>query len=92
MIVAISRFRLPREAADRLEARFKERSRRVDTHPGFLGLEILRSPGEQSEFLFMTRWESRDALKEYLRSEDFKLAQANSSQDAEFSMYEVVAT
>jgi heme-degrading monooxygenase HmoA len=92
MIVAISRFRLSREEADRIQARFQERSRRVDGHAGFLGLEVLRSPGEQPEFLLVTRWDSREALKDYLRSEDFKRVQALGGQlDSEFNWYEVVA-
>jgi heme-degrading monooxygenase HmoA len=92
MIVAISRFRLSREEADRIQGRFQDRSRRVDTHVGFLGLEVLRSPGEQPEFLLVTRWESREALKGYLKSEDFRRVQSlGGSLDAEFTWYEVVA-
>jgi heme oxygenase (mycobilin-producing) len=89
VIVAISRFRAEGDHADRIADRFRSRSRRVDLHQGFLGLEVLRS---KSEFLLLTRWETRDALKSYLRSEDFRAVHAQGeTEQAEFATYEVVA-
>jgi len=91
MIVAISRFRPPSDQAEGLVARFQERSRLVDRHEGFLGLEILRSFERQPEFLLVTRWRDRDALRAYLQSPDFQVAKAASvAEDATFAMYEVV--
>lgn len=92
MIVAISRFRPPTEQAEHLVARFQERSGLVDRHKGFLGLEVLRSFERQPEFLLVTRWRDKDALRAYLQSEDFKTAKAASAaqEDATFAMYEVV--
>ncbi|HLK98952.1 MAG TPA: antibiotic biosynthesis monooxygenase family protein [Myxococcaceae bacterium] len=91
MIVAISRFRPPSDQAEHLVARFQERSRLVDQHKGFLGLEILRSFERQPEFLLVTRWKDRDALRAYLQSPDFQVAKAASvAEDATFAMYEVV--
>ena len=91
MIVAISRFRPPPEQAERLVARFQERSRLVDQHAGFLGLEVLRSFERQPEFLLVTRWRDKDALRAYLQSQDFQVAKAASvADDSTFAMYEVV--
>ena len=91
MIVAISRFRPPSDQAEHLVARFQERSRLVDQHEGFLGLEILRSFERQPEFLLVTRWKDREALRAYLQSPDFQVAKAASvAEDATFAMYEVV--
>ncbi|HEX8704785.1 MAG TPA: antibiotic biosynthesis monooxygenase family protein [Myxococcaceae bacterium] len=91
MIVAISRFRPPSDQAEHLVARFQERSRLVDGHEGFLGLEVLRSFERQPEFLLVTRWRDRDALRAYLQSPDFQVAKAASvADDATFAMYEVV--
>jgi heme-degrading monooxygenase HmoA len=91
MIVAISRFRPTSDQAEHLVARFQERSRLVDQHQGFLGLEILRSFERQPEFLLVTRWKDRDALRAYLQSPDFQVAKAASvAEDATFAMYEVV--
>jgi hypothetical protein len=78
MIVAISRFRPPAEQAEQLVARFQERSRLVDRHEGFPGLEVLRSFERQPEFLLMT-------------PPDFQVAKAASvAEDSTFAMYEVV--
>ena len=91
MIVTINRFRASAEQARELEEAFRERSRRVDGHEGFLGLEVLRSFEPEPEFLLVTRWRDREALRAYLQSEDFKAVKAASArQDATFSMYEVV--
>ena len=75
MIVAISRFRPPPSRPSSLVARFQERSRLVDGHEGFLGLEVLRSFERQPEFLLVTRWRDRDALRAYLQSQDFQVGQ-----------------
>ncbi len=91
MIVAISRFRAPTEETEALVARFQQRARRVDAHEGFLGLEVLRSFEPVPEFLLVTRWRDREALRAYLQSEDFRTTKAASTaQDSTFSMYEVV--
>ena len=93
MIVAISRFRPAPEEADRLVARFQERTRRVDAYEGFLGLEVLRS-FERSPELLVTRWRDRDAMRAYFQSEDFQRAKEASAEQegATFAIYEVVGT
>lgn len=89
MIVAVSRFRAEGARAEAIAERFRGRSRLVDRHEGFLGLEVLRS---RSEFLLMTRWETRAALKSYLRSDDFRAVhRRGETEDAEFTTYEVLA-
>ncbi len=91
-IVTINRFRASAEEAQRLEAAFRERPRRVDQYEGCLGVEVLRSYEPEPEFLLITRWRDRECLKAYFQSEDFKAIRAASArQDASFSMYEVVA-
>ncbi|NVJ27354.1 MULTISPECIES: antibiotic biosynthesis monooxygenase family protein [Myxococcus] len=94
MIVAISRFRPAPEEVERLIARFQERARRVDTHDGFLGLEVLRSFERSPELLLVTRWRDREAMRSYFQSEDFRRAkEASAEQDgATFAIYEVVGT
>jgi heme-degrading monooxygenase HmoA len=93
MIVAISRFRPPPADAARLVEQFQARTRAVDGHPGFLGLEVLRSFEPTPEFLLITRWADREALRAYMKSEDFRTVKAQSSaQDASFAMYELVAS
>jgi len=94
MIVAISRFRAAPQEAERLVARFQERSRLVDTHEGFLGLEVLRSFEPTPELLLVTRWRDKEAMRAYFQSEDFRRAKAASAnqEGATFAFYEVVGT
>jgi len=93
MIVAISNFTVTKEEAELIAARFSRRSRKVDRHRGFLGLDVLsKTTGRGTTFMLMTRWTSREALRAYLTSEDFRAVHAQSSeQQADFAVYEVVA-
>lgn len=93
MILAISNFSVSNNEAQSIAARFQARSRKVDRHRGFLGLEVLcKKSGSTTTFMLMTRWISREALRSYLKSEDFRAVHADSrEQEAEFAVYEVVA-
>jgi heme-degrading monooxygenase HmoA len=92
MIVAVSRFQVQPEQRDALAARFAARSRLVDRHEGFLGLEVLCSRGKSPEFLLITRWASREAMRAYMTSADFRqVHQSNEDEGADFHLYDVVA-
>jgi heme oxygenase (mycobilin-producing) len=93
MIVAISNFTVTNEQAESIAARFSRRSRNVDRHCGFLGLDVLSKRTAQStSFILMTRWTSREALRAYLKSDDFRAVHAESSeQAADFAVYQVIA-
>jgi len=92
MVVAISNFIVNQEEAQQLAARFCRRSRKVDQHAGFLGLEMLsRVTHRGTSFLLMTRWTTREALRAYLTSEDFTAVHQESiERNADFAVYEVV--
>lgn len=92
MVVAISSFTVNNEEAQALAARFSRRSRKVDGHEGFLGLDVLSRVTRQGTcFLLVTRWITREALRNYLTSEDFRAVHRESAeQDADFAVYEVV--
>ena len=93
MVVAVSRFKVEPSQREDLAARFLARSRLVDAHAGFLGLEVLCSRGSTPEFLLITRWASREAMRAYLTSADFRAVHANSEeQGAEFQLYDLVAS
>ena len=93
MIVAISNFTVANEQASSIAARFSRRSGKVDRHDGFLGLDVLsRRTGRGTTFVLMTRWTSREALRAYLKSADFRAVHQNSTeQAADFAVYDVVA-
>ena len=62
MFVSHSEIQIPAADVEPLERAFRERARRVDGHPGFLGLELLREVGNRGRYLLVTRWESREDL------------------------------
>jgi heme-degrading monooxygenase HmoA len=72
MLVAISRFRVPIYEADAVCARCSARSRRVDSHDAFCGLEVLCTRSSDGEFVLVTRWRDKAALAAYLKSDDFR--------------------
>ena len=63
MFVSHSEIEVEEHGADALERAFRERSRLVDGHPGFLGLELLRDIGRKGNYLLVTRWSSRDDFR-----------------------------
>ena len=50
VFVAISKINIDQEMADELERSFHDRSRKVDSVKGFLGLYFLRSTKNPNEF------------------------------------------
>jgi heme-degrading monooxygenase HmoA len=92
MVVAVSRFKVEPGQRDAIAARFSQRSHLVDAHEGFLGLEVLCSRSTSPEFLLITRWASREALRAYLTSDDFRKVHSGNEEDgADFHLYDVVA-
>ena len=92
MVVAVSRFKVEPGQRAALAERFAARSRLVDSHEGFLGLEVLCSRSSAPEFLLITRWASREHLSAYLKSQDFRQVHtSNEDEGADFHLYDVVA-
>jgi heme oxygenase (mycobilin-producing) len=93
MVIAVSNFTVANDEATSLGARFCARSRKVDRHAGFLGLEVWsRKNAGGTTFMLMSRWTCREALRSYLKSQDFRAVHANSTEEqAEFAVYELVA-
>ncbi len=92
-VVAISRFTVSHAAALHIEERFVRRPRLVDQHEGFLGCEVLKTGRDPVTFVLITRWESRERLKTYLQSNDFKLVHAGAKEaGADFNAYEPIRT
>ena len=68
MFVFISHLTVPAEDQGELERHFRERSRLVDSFPGFLYLQLLRPEAGESTHTFLTAWEDREAFRRYMRS------------------------
>lgn len=70
--VAVSHIEVPAGGAAALEAAFRSRLGAVDAWPGFLGLEVLADRRRASHYLMISRWASRSAFLEYMRSPDHR--------------------
>lgn len=70
MFIFISHLAVPEADHIELERHFRERSRLVDGFPGFLYLQLLKPQGGEATHTFLTAWESREAFRRYMRSEE----------------------
>ena len=55
------------EEGERIAGRFKNRMGAVDSHPGFMGFELLKA---EHEYVSVTRWANKQALDEWTASQD----------------------
>ena len=74
--ISISEITVPSAEVDALERAFRERSRRVDGHDGFVGLELLRDIRANGRYVLLTRWRSREDFTAYMKSGDHAHAHA----------------
>jgi heme-degrading monooxygenase HmoA len=74
VFVFISHLTVPTEDHDELERHFRERSGLVDAFPGFLYLQLLSPQSGTATHTFLTAWESRDAFRRYMQSEEHALS------------------
>lgn len=76
MFIFISHLTVPTDDADVLEQHFRDRSRLVDDMPGFLYLQLLRPQAGDATHTFLTAWESRDAMRNYMKSHEHAVSHA----------------
>ncbi len=74
MYVSVSRLRVHADRCDELIAAFQERARLVDSHAGFVDLQVWRSDRDPGEVLMVSRWSDRDAFTTYMKSHDHRLS------------------
>jgi heme oxygenase (mycobilin-producing) len=72
MYVSVSRLRVELDRSDELVAAFRGRARSVESHAGFIDLQVWRSDRDPGEVLMVSRWTDRDAFKSYMRSMDHR--------------------
>ena len=70
--VAISEIAVPIEGAGELEEAFRNRLGVVDGWPGFLGMEVLRHRRKAGRYVMISRWATKQAFAEYMRSADHR--------------------
>lgn len=97
----MSRLRVDPERSDELVAAFRERAGLVESHDGFLDLQVWRSDKDATEVLMVSRWRDREAFRSYMRSADHKVSHGRIAPDLKSAIrlerlehlhtYEVVA-
>lgn len=83
MFVSQSEIDVGANGAQALEGAFATRSRMVDRHAGFLGLELLRDVTRAGKYVLITRWNSQDDFRRYMKSGDFRAAHARQHEGVE---------
>jgi heme oxygenase (mycobilin-producing) len=76
MFVFISHLTVPEGDQESLERHFRERSGLVDGFPGFLYLQLMRPQAGPATHTFLTAWESREAFRSYMRSQEHATSHA----------------
>ena len=76
MYVSMSRLRVDPERSDELVAAFQDRAGLVESHEGFVDLQVWRSDRDPGEVLMVSRWRDRDAFRAYMRSSDHRVSHA----------------
>jgi heme-degrading monooxygenase HmoA len=74
MYISMSRLRVAQDRSDELVSAFEHRAGLVESHDGFVDLQIWRSDRDPSEVLMVSRWRDRDAFKDYMRSSDHRVS------------------
>ncbi len=74
MYVSMSRLRVELDHSDELIAAFGDRAGLVESHDGFIDLEIWRSDRDLSDVVMVSRWRDRDAFTAYMKSSDHKVS------------------
>ena len=101
MYISMSRLRVSADRADELVAAFRARMRAVDSHDGFIDLQVWQSDRDPGELVMVSRWRERAAFKAYMQSEDHRASHARIPADLDDAIelerlehlhtYEVVA-
>ena len=76
MYVSLSRLRVEVDRSEELIAAFRGRVGLVESHDGFVDLQVWRSDRDPGEVLMVSRWNDRDAFKAYMQSADHRLSHA----------------
>jgi heme-degrading monooxygenase HmoA len=75
--VVANRIYVKREYAEEFEERFRNRVGQIDQQSGFVLMEILKPKSDGTPYVVMTHWQSELAFRNWVGSEDFKLAHQN---------------
>ena len=74
MYISMSRLRVAVERSDELVGAFGRRAGLVESHDGFVDLQVWRSDRDPAEVLMVSRWRDKDAFREYMKSNDHRVS------------------
>ena len=72
--VSVSRLRVEEDRVEELVAAFRARAGLVDDFDGFVDLQVWRSDRDPGEVLMVSRWDSREHFKTYMRSHEHQVS------------------
>jgi len=72
MYISVSRLHVQVDRSDELVAAFVERAGLVESHEGFVDLQVWRSDRDPAEIVMVTRWGTKGAFRNYMRSDDHR--------------------
>jgi heme-degrading monooxygenase HmoA len=67
------------------ESRFKKRAGQIESQNGFKQMQILKPVSDDSPYVVYTEWENEQAFRQWIGSEDFKLAHQNPMPEEAFT-------
>ena len=67
------------------EKRFQKRSGQIDKQPGFKRMQILKPQSDDTPYVVYTEWQDETAFKNWVGSDDFKLAHQNPMPEEAFT-------
>ncbi len=70
--MSVSRLRVEPSRCDELVTAFRSRAGLVESHAGFVDLQVWRSDRDPGEVLMVSRWHDREAFTAYMRSSDHR--------------------
>jgi heme-degrading monooxygenase HmoA len=74
MYVSMSRLRVDVDRSDELVAAFGRRAGLVESHDGFLDLQVWRSDRDPADVVMVSRWRDKAAFREYMKSSDHRVS------------------
>lgn len=67
------------------ETRFKKRAGQIDKQPGFKRMRIMRPQTKDTPYVVYTEWVDETSFKNWVGSDDFKLAHQNPMPEEAFT-------
>lgn len=81
--IVANRVFLKPEFNDEFEKRFKARAGQIDKQDGFVSMQVLKPTTDNTPYVVLTQWVDEQAFKNWVGSDDFKIAHQNPmSKDA----------